>query len=202
MPSPEDWWDAEYRQDTAPWDIGRPQEAFVRLADAGEIAPPILDSGCGTGEHALLVAKLGMDVLGVDLAAPAIEIARRKATAAGLAAEFLVADVLALDELGRTFRTVIDSGVFHVFEDPERDRYVGSLASVVEPGGVLHLLAFSERTPGTEGPRRVTQDELREAFADGWKVERIDPARFEVRHDWAPEPAHAWLARVVRTGRG
>jgi hypothetical protein len=101
--------------------------------------------------------------------------------------------------LGRTFATVIDCGVFHVFDDADRFRYVASLAAVLEPGSVLHLLCFSEHTPGTTGPRRVTQAEIRAAFADGWTVERIQPSRLEVREEYAPEPAHGWLAKIVRT---
>jgi hypothetical protein len=106
--------------------------------------------------------------------------------------------VLALDRLGRRFATVIDSGVFHIFDDFDRHRYVASLAAVLDPGGVLYLLCFSEHTPGSTGPRRVTQAELRAAFAGGWRVDRIEPSRMEVREEYAPEPAHAWLAKIVR----
>jgi hypothetical protein len=70
----------------------------------------------------------------------------------------------------------------------------------MDAGGVLHLMCFSEHTPGTLGPRRVTQAELRTAFADGWEVERIEAAQFDVRADWAPRAANAWLARIVRQG--
>lgn len=191
-------WDQAYRRDSAPWDIGRPQPVWVRLADGGEIRPPVLDSGCGTGENALLMAQRGMDVLGVDLSSTAIERARRKAKDRGLAAEFAVGDILRLDDLGRLFTTVIDSGAFHVFDDDERARYVASLASVVEPGGVLHLLCFSDQVPGEDGPRRISQAELREAFDDGWEVDRIEGAQFEVRTDWLLDNPHAWLARIVR----
>jgi hypothetical protein len=60
-------------------------------------------------------------------------------------------------------------------------------------------MCFSEHTPGEAGPRRVTQAELHAAFAKGWDVERIEAKLLEVRPHWAPEPAHAWLARIVRT---
>ena len=86
-----------------------------------------------------------------------------------------------------------------MFDDPDRARYVASLASVVEPGGVVHLLAFSDKVPGDAGPRRVSQAEIRDAFADGWDVERIDDASFEVRPDWVVPRPHAWLSRIVRT---
>ena len=191
-------WDDAYTQGWAPWDIGRPQPVFVRLADAGEFASPVLDSGCGTGEHALMLAERGLEVLGVDVAPTAICLAREKAIQRGLSAEFEVGDVLALDRVERRFTTVVDSGVFHTFDDADRPRHVASLASAIEPGGVVHLLCFSEQTPGDWGPRRVTQAELREAFADGWTVARIEAARFDVREGFGDQP-HAWLARIVRT---
>jgi ubiquinone/menaquinone biosynthesis C-methylase UbiE len=191
-------WDETYRSSRPPWDIGRPQPAFVRLADAGEMLAPVLDCGCGTGEHTLMLATQGIEALGVDLAPAAIEMARRKATERGISADFLVGNALDLGSLGRRFRTVIDSGVFHTFSDTERATYVESLDSVVEHGGVVHLLCFSELTPGDYGPRRVTQDEIRNAFATGWDVERIEGERFETLPDFPVRP-YAWLARIRRS---
>jgi cyclopropane fatty-acyl-phospholipid synthase-like methyltransferase len=191
-------WEAVYADDSAPWDIGRPQAAFVGLADAGDIRSPVLDSGCGTGEHALMLAARGHEVVGIDLSPTAIERARHKAAERGVQARFEVGDVLDLAALKRRFATIVDNGVFHVFDDEDRARYVGSLAEAIEPGGVLHLMCFSEHTPGVTGPRRVTQADLRQAFSDGWQVDRIEAAEIEVRPDWAPGPAKAWLARIVR----
>ena len=190
-------WDSAYTTDSAPWDIGRPQPVFVELADSGEMTSPILDSGCGSGEHALMLAERGMEVLGIDVAPTAIRRAQAKAAERGVRATFVVGDVLELDRLGRTFATVIDSGVFHTFDDPDRPRYVASLAAALRPGGILHLLCFSEHTPGEWGPRRVTQAELRAVFADGWQVERITAAQFEVLPGIVREPPQAWLARIV-----
>lgn len=192
-------WDDAYTRGWAPWDIGRPQPAFVRLADAGEIRAPVLDSGCGTGEHTLMLATRGFEAVGVDIAPSAIARAREKAGQRGLTVEFQVADVLRLDRLGRRFATIIDSGVFHTFADEDRPRYVASLASALEPDGIVHLMCFSEYTPGTCGPRRVTQAELRAAFADGWQVDRIAPEIFEVSEDFGQHP-HAWLARITHIG--
>jgi SAM-dependent methyltransferase len=192
-------WDSAYREGWAPWDIGRPQSAFVRLADAGEFSSPVLDCGCGTGEQALMLATRAYEVLGVDLAPTAIRAARMKAAERNLPVEFHVADALHLDALQRTFASVVDSGLFHTFGDDLRSEYVASLASVVRPGGVLHLLCFSERTPGRDGPRRVTRDEIGDAFASGWIVARIMAERFDVAEGFASERPHAWLARIVRT---
>src|SRR6476620_4367083 len=76
-------WDASYRQGPAPWDIGRPQPAVVRLASQGGFAGAVLDAGCGTGENALHIARLGLTVLGVDVAETALAIARDKAAVVG-----------------------------------------------------------------------------------------------------------------------
>src|SRR5258706_1571198 len=62
-----------------PRDIGRPQPAFLALADAGAIWGRVLDVGCGTGEHVLVCAGLGLDATGVDLAVAALHAADPKA---------------------------------------------------------------------------------------------------------------------------
>jgi cyclopropane fatty-acyl-phospholipid synthase-like methyltransferase len=191
-------WDSAYRNAPAPWDIGRPQPVFVRLAEAGLIQSPVLDSGCGSGEQALFLASRGLEVVGVDIAPSAIAKAREKAAARGVSVTFLVGDVMELESLGRRFRTVIDSGVFHVFETTcEVTRYVASLHAVLEPEGMLHLMCFSDEEPGSWGPRRVPRDELRVAFADGWQIESIEPAAFEINAPSAS--ARAWLVRCRRT---
>jgi SAM-dependent methyltransferase len=195
-------WEAAYSGPPPPWDIGRPQPAFVRLAEAGALSGDLLDAGCGTGEHALLAASVGARLLGVDLSRRAIEAARSKAAERGLDATFEVLDALGLAALGRTFDTVLDSGLFHVFDDADRARYVGALQAVMRPGGHLHLMCFSDRVPGDQGPRRVSADELRQAFAVGWRIASLTPDRFELNLGFGPLTADAWLADVVRTAGG
>lgn len=128
-------WDASYVGGPAPWDIGRPQPAVVRLAAAGAFAGAVLDAGCGTGENALHLAALGLRVLGVDVAETAVSVARESAAARRLDADFVVADALHLDRLGRAFDTVLDCGLFHTFDRDERGDYATSLASVTSRGG-------------------------------------------------------------------
>jgi len=187
--------DALY-EGTPPWEIGRPQPAFAELADAGAIAGRVLDVGCGTGEHALMAASLSLDATGVDSAPTAIAIAERKARERGLAARFLVWDALDLGSLDERFDTVVDSGLFHVFDDADRAAFVESLSAVVVPDGRYHMLCFSDRQPGSAGPRRVSQDEIREAFADGWRVEAIDAVTMDVT--FAPDGVRAWRATIRR----
>jgi SAM-dependent methyltransferase len=190
-------WDASYRHAPAPWDIGRPQPAIVRLASEGRFAEPVLDAGCGTGEHALLIASLGLAVVGVDVAETALAIAREKADARGLVVEFAAADALRLERLGRKFETVLDCGLFHTFDSHERPAYAASLASVTEHDGTLYVLCFSDDGPD-RGPHPISQADLRAAFSpdNGWKVASIESDRLQTRiHD---DGAPAWLATIKR----
>lgn len=178
------------------WDIGRPQREFVTLEETGEIRGDVLDAGCGTGENALFLASRGHRVWGVDFVPRAIERAQQKAQERGLSVTFRVQDALDMENLGLTFETVIDSGLFHALSDPDRLRFVRSLAAVLQPGGTCFMLAFSELEPGKNGPRRVTQQEIRAVFKDGWRINWIRAAVFEGR--WQPDGYRAWLASITR----
>jgi SAM-dependent methyltransferase len=191
-------WDASYSDGPAPWDTGRPQPAIVRLASEGGFAGAVLDAGCGTGENALHVASLGLPVLGFDVAETALATARVKAGDRGIEAEFVAADALQLERLGRMFETVLDCGLFHSFDGDERPRYAASLASVTEHGGTLYVLCFSDDGPDT-GPHPVSREELSAAFGpgSGWNVAAIEPDRVQTRfHD--DNGAPAWFATIKR----
>jgi SAM-dependent methyltransferase len=165
----------------APWDIGRPQKAFLDVAD--QITGSILDAGCGTGENALFFASRGQKVTGIDFLAEPISRAKAKTAERGVTATFHVMDALTVKDWSERFDNVIDSGLFHVFSDDDRRRYVEGLETVLKPGGRLFLLCFSDEEPGTHGPRRVSRKELHDAFAESRSVECVEPSRVEVRPD-------------------
>lgn len=184
-------------QGTPPWDIGRPQQAFIDLAAAGEVTGSVLDVGCGTGENALFFAEQGHDVLGIDTAALAIQKAEEKAAQRGIGAQFRVWNAFDLAGLGRTFDSVIDSGLFHVLSDEDRSRFAESLAAALAPGGKYFMLCFSEQNPGEYPlPRRIAQEEIRETFREGWSIDYIRPAVFE--NAIQAEGHHAWFASITR----
>ena len=147
-------WDASYHDGPAPWDIGGPQPAIVRVASGGGFAGTVLDAGCGSGDNALHVASLGFPVLGVDVAETALALAREKADDREIPAQFATADAFGLERLGRRFETVLDCGLFHTFDRDERPAYVASLAAVTEHGGTLYVLCFSDQGPDTGSDRQ------------------------------------------------
>jgi len=91
---------------------------------------------------------------------------------------------------------VLDSGLFHVFSDEHRAAYVESLKAVTRPGARYFMLCFSEHQPGDFGPRRVTQQEIRQSFSDGWRIESIEMKKLET--NLGPEGIIAWLARITK----
>ncbi|NUP82816.1 MAG: class I SAM-dependent methyltransferase [Nonomuraea sp.] len=190
-------WDASYHDGPAPWDVERPQPAVVRVAAQGGFAGPVLDAGCGSGENALHLASLGVPVLGFDVAETALAIARAKASDRGVEVEFVVADALKLERLGRRFATVLDCGLFHTFDAEERPGYVAGLATVIEPGGTLYVLCLSDEGPDT-GPHPVSKDELKASFnpGTGWGIASIERDRVLTRfHD---NGAPGWFATIHR----
>lgn len=179
-----------------PWDIGRPQPVFITLESSGKIQGTILDVGCGTGENALFLASKGYAVWGIDLVPEAIRQAKQKALKRRIEVTFKVFDALQLKKLDVRFDTVIDSGLFHVFTDKERVQFVKELRSVLKSGGNYFMLCFSDREPEGWGPRRVSQEEIRSSFKDGWKVNAIDETYFE--NEFGDPGARAWLATIER----
>ena len=203
---PLDRFDEAYRSRSAPWVIGEPQPAIVELQRAGWIHSKVLDVGCGTGEHTILLTRLGYDVLGIDFAPNAVEQARANAAKRGVDARFEVADAMNLGDEPR-YQTIVDSAVFHIFDDADRAQYVSSLHAAVLPGGLVHVLALSDAGRGF-GPQ-VSETEIREAFGDGWVLDALDTTTYrgvvqEAQADAIGLPVGtrvdepAWLARARR----
>lgn len=173
------------------WDVGRPQRAIYDLEVAGELGREVIDVGCRLGEHALFLAEHGHAACGVDPSPAHIERAQRRARERKLPVAFVVEELLHLSRLGRAFDSAVDGGSFHRIEVAARRDYARSVRAVVRPGGRLFLLCFGDHERGRGGPRRISRDELRDTFADGWTVERIDASVIE-SHIY-PGGANAWL---------
>jgi SAM-dependent methyltransferase len=181
-----------------PWETGHPQKEVIQLERAGEIVGSVLDVGCGTGENAIYLASQGHEVWGVDFAPASIQKAQDKVIQRHQTVTFLELNALELHTLGRTFDTVIDSGLFHVLSDEERPLFVESLATVIRPGGTYFMLCWSELEPaGGYGPRRITQAEIKDSFQKGWHINYIRPAAFD---SWLRSNGpRAWLSSISKS---
>ena len=179
------------------WDVGHPQPAFVWLEEEGLLGERIIDVGCGTGELALYLTNRGHRVLGIDFSTEAIARAKAKARWRRIDAHFLVMDALDLDRLQVTVDSVVDSAMFHVLGNAERDRFVDVLATVLPRGGRYFTLC-DERPDGTPiGAYGISREELSERFNEhrGWHVDFVYRSGYERR--WSTSPA--LLAGITRT---
>lgn len=135
------------------------------------VRPPaaarVLDLACGTGRHAIELARRGYHVTGVDLSPTLLDIARRQAVSERVAIRFVRDDMRRL-ALGESFDAVVNLFTsFGYFEtDDENAKVIESVARVLVRGGCFMLdflnAAFVianvkslDRT--TEGETEITQ---------------------------------------------
>ena len=175
-------WEDAYKG-TPPWDIGRPQPAFVELVHAGELTKGlVLDIGCGTGENALYLAENGFSVVGIDLSNRAIAAAKEKAIERKLKVNFRIANALSLDFKNSYFDNAIDSGLFHTFNDNDKGDFASEIARVLKQDGRYFMLCFSDKEPTNwGGPRRITKEEIETTFSPFFDINYIRDAYFATR---------------------
>jgi SAM-dependent methyltransferase len=195
-----------YADGNPPWEIGKPQPPFVEIAD--QVMSPVLDCGCGTGNTSLFFADRGLKITGVDFVEEAILKARAKADERNLSVEFLIKDAITLCEWDKCFASIIDSGLFHIFDRDELrlKQYLKGLAHVLKPGGRLFLFSFSDKMESL-GVGGMTKLELYETFADGWEIESLELVRGECNPifvaefpEWNPNNGEPkmWFAIIRR----
>ena len=168
-------WD-EFCKGTPAWDVGHPQPAFEALLEDGEFKPGrALDIGCGRGENAIMLAMNGCDVTGIDLAEIAISDAKVKAAERHVNVNFVVGDVLRMDQLFKKseFDVIIDSFLFHTITDEERPIFARQVYKVLKPGGKYFMLCFSDKDPAGPGPRRISKAEIEHTFTPLFKIINI-----------------------------
>jgi SAM-dependent methyltransferase len=160
-----------------PWDIEAEQPAVVDFHKLGRFRGEILDVGCGLGDNAIYLARLGHKVTAIDAASAAIEQARVRA--AGLDIEWAVTDATDLSEYTGRFDTVLDSALYHTLDAVNRKLYVAAIHRATAPGARLNLLSFAAVPGGMPEPLAVAEQTLRDDLAEaGWKITSLGQTRF------------------------
>jgi SAM-dependent methyltransferase len=176
---------------------------------------PVLDLGCGTGTHAVRMARRGFRVVAVDLTNAGVTAARRRIKSEGLAGEFVVADAEQLPFRDGAFAVVWSALLLHHF--PKLDRLPGELARVTrgrvvafEPnaGNLLTWFAFNvvNRLVGlnstTRNQRALWPGQLRRVF--GGVGFRSGPVHY-IHRAWTREGGllhsvrrvYEWVSRML-----
>ena len=188
-----------YEEGRVPWDEALPPPEIIALAAS---RPPgrALDVGCGYGRAAIYLAQRGWTAVGVDFIPQAIDEARRRATAAGVAARthFAVASATELGFLAPPFDLAIDVGCAHSFADDMLRRYRDELARLLAPGGeyVLHARLRDDQPSSEERPHGLEVATLLALLAGDFTLERQEygTTRVEDRPPW--NSAWFWFRRV------
>ncbi|HEX9074913.1 MAG TPA: class I SAM-dependent methyltransferase [Anaerolineae bacterium] len=164
------FYDLTYRFSTPRWDNGRIPPELGALVESGGVRGNALDLGCGTGTQSLYLARHGLNVVGVDFSATAIERAREQARRAGTPVDFHTADVTDLEFLRTPFDLVLDIGCLHGLDAAGQHRYARNLARLTQAGSVFLLYAFDRHGALGIG---VTAKEVERHFAPPFAVREV-----------------------------
>lgn len=139
-----------YRRLAEYYDLIFPAEqnktAFLHKEFAAVGARRVLDLACGTGTYTLELARLGYDAWGTDLEPALLELARKKAAEAKIAANFAVGDMREPDALGLVFDGLfcIGNSLAHLLEKNDLERALAAMRRVLHSPGraVLQIVNF------------------------------------------------------------
>jgi SAM-dependent methyltransferase len=194
-------WDARYREQNTPWDLGDAPPALRRLL--GSLPPGrlrVLVPGAGPGHDAIAWARAGHDVVAVDFAPSAVAAARARARKAGVSLEVVEADVFALPpEFAGAFDVVWEQTCYCAIPLDRRRAYATAMARALKPGGVFLGLLWHH---GQEGgpPFDVTVADVRGDLAEAFEEVSIEPVVDSVESR-ASEFLATFRVREGRTAR-
>ena len=147
------FWEERFESQCTPWDRGESNPSLERALGQGllQVGARILVTGCGAGHEVVRLAAEGLQVIGLDYAPAAVAITRSRLAEKGLQAQVIEADLMAWAPTAR-FDVVWDQACLCALHPDLWVAYAGRLASWVEPGGTLFLLAMqAERERRREG---------------------------------------------------
>lgn len=115
----------------------------------------VLDYGCGNGDNALVFARRGIDITGIDISRSGVEHARAEAVRVGLDTEFRVMDAEDLDFPDNTFAAVSGKGILHHLN---LDRALSEIGRVLVPDGRAVFIEPLGHNPCINWYRRRTPE--------------------------------------------
>lgn len=204
-------WDTNYRETQNVFGAD-PAPILVRHADLLEDGLPILDVGCGQGRNSFFLARLGHEVHALDPSTVAVEQTAAVAEGEGLQITTQVGVIEDVHRPENGFGAILVFGLIPILTRAQIDAMVASIGSLIAPGGLLFITAFTTEDPKFEthgGPRKPSEydhgsrtylepDELR-SLLPGWQIvdywEGLGP---EHRHGDGPMERHGLAEAVFR----
>jgi methyl halide transferase len=181
-------WEKRYRTGDTPWEKGGPAPPLMEwILRRGPLRGNVLVPGCGLGYDVRAIAKAcpAARVVGLDLAASALERARQFALSGQETYE--LADIFDLpNALTDGFESVFEHTCFCAIEPARRSDYVRGVIRALRPEGALLAIFFlnpwdpGEAPPGGGPPFPVTRLELDNLFA----------RHFDLVEELAPQTAY------------
>ena len=155
-----DWWAYNFRvvhRAQIPG-IGQWDDDLVDLIVAVlglEPGDRVLDLACGSGEHAVRLAKRGLEVVGVDIAPSLVTHCRERSGVEGTeTARFEQGDMRELDFEGAFDAVLLLSGSFGFYDDETNEDVLARMARALRPGGQVLIDVFDPTRMVVRPPRR------------------------------------------------
>ncbi len=161
-----------------PWDTGEVPGELAALIEGEDALPAgrALDIGCGTGTQSVYMARNGWNVTGVELLEQPLRRARDRAAAAGVAVEWVKADVARLVQaaLEPGYTLLFDRGCYHGLGEQQRAAYALGVTQLAAPGATLLLMAFAANRV-IAGPPGADREQITAGFGSGWTLDSTAP---------------------------
>ena len=187
-----------YKSGDLPWDIKRPDFNLVNSIKTFKIQPgKALDIGCGTGDNAIWLSKMGFGVTGIDISETAIAMAHKKADANKVSASFYIADFLIDKVPEKHYDFVFDRGCFHTFDrKKKRKMFAANVSKVLKPDGLWLTLAGNYDDGRLDkGPPKRKASEIAKAVEPYFEIISLVQGRFDSNDE---VPSKIWICLMKR----
>ena len=190
----EESWESDYQKtdiSKLPWEALKPPSRLVKLINSGEIKiGKAIDLGSGLGTNAIYLARMGFDVIALDVSKTALKIAEEKAIKENVKIKFIQGSAHKLNFPDKTFSLVFDRGCFHHIPEEFRKEYIENVHRVLEDGGKYYLECFCSKCKLDYG-YRLSKEEIEKTFGEKFKIILIEELKNK-----GPAEGEVWLYSV------